>query len=66
MTTYKKVKASTLRNSHLPFCRHCLKWYLEHKEGTYSYTPQCKDGIKNDKPEIWQHYGAGCPNFMEK
>jgi len=66
MTEYKKVKVTTLKKRHLPCCGNCSKWFMEHKDGTYSYTPQCEDDIKDKEPEIWQHYGAGCPNFAVK
>ena len=64
MTTYRKVKAHTLIKKHLPYCRNCHKWHLL-QNSKYSYTPVCEDGINESNPDIFQHFGAGCPNFIE-
>ena len=64
MTQYRKVKASTLKKRHLPYCDNCQKLLTEQHANGYSRI--CQDRETNETlAKYFYMYGAGCPNFVE-
>lgn len=73
MTTYKRVKVSTLRKRHLTYCLDCQNFKEVktisptrpdgYQPNSYTLSRECLLNPNGELDEHWYHNGAGCPHF---